>query len=255
MGRGNERPALSLIRTLSSFVVAGVLAGCEFGNATLINTTSTTTCAQVGQCIDGVLYVLGDGGVADAGNPDPLFTCGGPWDVHDCLILDQARAASEPDPMVFKAQVSLESNFNVFAVSPDSPCAIPSGWTDAESKSFGLMQLTPACGWLMAARLPDGHPNMTKDIASDLWATSVFNPLVNIAEGVRAIRVNRATVTRRYPGCTEVEYTRMALAAFNRGSGSVTGCNAMSAGAEGYVALVLSRYRDLATTAGWANPY
>jgi hypothetical protein len=138
--------------------------------------------------------------------------------VHDCLILEEAKAANEPDPMIFKAQVSLESGFNVFAISPDSPCGIHIGWTDEESKSFGLMQLTPACGWLQAALNPDGHPNMTKDMASDQWATSVFNPLLNIAEGVRAIQVNRATVTRRFPGCTEVEYTGMALAASNRGS-------------------------------------
>ena len=250
MGRGERRPALSLIRTLSSFVLAGALCGCEFGSTPPINgTTSTpTNCGPAPRC-NGA-----DVG-ADAGTPDSLYTCGGPWDAYDCLILEEAMAASEPDPMIFKAQISLESNFNVLAISPDSPCGIHTGWTDAESKSFGLLQLTPACGWLMAAIQPDGHPNLTKDMASDQWATSVFNPLLNIAEGVRAIQVNRATVTRRYPGCTEVEYTRMALAAFNRGSGSVTGCNAMSAGAEVYVANVLARYQSLATSAAWPNPY
>jgi Transglycosylase SLT domain len=231
---------LSSIRTLASIVVIAAISGCEFGTTPPV---SSTTCDPMPQCN------------GDAGPPDPLYTCGGPWDMYDCLILEEAKAANEPDPMIFKAQVSLESGFNVFAISPDSPCGPHMGWTDAESKSFGLMQLTPACGWLQAALNLDGHPNMTKDMASDQWATSVFNPLLNIAEGVRAIQVGRANVTRRFPGCTEVEYTRMALAAFNQGSNSVTGCNAMNAAALTYVTNVLVRYHDLARGAGWPNPY
>jgi hypothetical protein len=186
--------------------------------------------------------------------PDPLYTCHHSHDAYDCLLLDLARAANEPDPMVFKAQIDLESSFTLYAVSPDKPCGVPAGWTADEAKSFGLMQLTPACKWLMNARLPDGRPNMERDPAADLWATSVFNPANNLGEGVRAIQEHRASLTTSFPGCSETDYTRMALATFNQGSG-VTGCNQMTAAASGYVGRVLSSYSVLARSANWPNRY
>jgi hypothetical protein len=117
------------------------------------------------------------------------------------------------------------------------------------------MQLTPACGWLKNALLPDGHPNLTQDSTDPLWATSVFNPVVNVGEGIRALAVNRAELKKTFPGCTEPQYTRMALGGFNQGSNAITGCNQMRADANGYVLNVLAHYRELALAAGWTNPY
>jgi soluble lytic murein transglycosylase-like protein len=156
--------------------------------------------------------------------------------------------------MIFKAQVGLESNFTVYAISPDQPCRIPAGWTVDEAKSFGLMQLTPACRWLLGARLANGHPNMETDPNADLWATSVFNPTINVGDGVHAITVDRASVMSNFPGCSEEDYTKMALATFNRGS-AVTGCNQMTAGAATYVSNVMANYASLARSANWPNRY
>jgi hypothetical protein len=221
-----------------------ILAGCEFvGDTTQPDPNGPGTCEGVPQC------------EVDAGNPDPLHTCKPTVDAYDCRILALTAMAGELDAMIFKAQVSLESNFDVLAISPDSPCGVRMGWTDEESKSFGLMQLTPACGWLRGARLPDGHPNMTKDMSVPEWATSVFNPDVNISEGIRAIVVNRAELMQAFPGCTEVEYTKMALGGFNQGPNAVTGCNQMEPAATNYVNTVLGRYYNLARDAGWPNPY
>jgi hypothetical protein len=192
---------------------------------------------------------------ACGGKPDPLFTCSGQWDDYDCQVLELAAAAGEPDPMIFKAQISLESNFQVYAISPDSPCRTPVGWTDAESKSFGLMQLTPACGWLKQARLPDNHPNLEMDMSAPGWATSVFNPIINVNEGVRAVQVDRMNVTMSYPGCTVPQYTKMALAAFNQGENAVTGCDKISIGGLSYISAVMTRYQSLARSANWTSPY
>jgi hypothetical protein len=164
-------------------------------------------------------------------------------------------AAGEPDPMIFKAQVSLESGFEVIAISPDMPCPIPAGWTEDESKSFGLMQLTPACGWLKKARLPNGHPNLERNDTSALWATSVFNPTLNVEEGVRAIQVARTSMKAKFANCTVAQYTTMSLSAFNRGESSVSGCGTVSMAGANYIRDVLSRYEILARAAGYLNPY
>ena len=157
--------------------------------------------------------------------------------------------------MIFKAQVSLESNFDLRAISPDMPCDQEPGWTVDESKSFGLMQLTPACGWLMKARLANGHPNLERDEASALWATSVFNPTLNVEEGIRAIQVARASMKRKFPGCNDVQYTKMSLSAFNQGESSVTGCGAVNVAGTNYIAAVLLRYQTLARAAAYPYPY
>lgn len=234
---GNEAQFLSSLRTLPSFLAAVALGGCEFGSAVPVD-----TCDPPPLC------------GANADVPDPLYTCHHAHDAYDCLILDLTEAAGEPDPMIFKAQVGLESNFTVYAVSPDHPCRIPAGWTVDEAKSFGLMQLTPACGWLKGARLADDHPNLERDPSAELWATSVFNPTVNIGDGVQAIMIDRASVMTDFPGCSEADYTKMALATFNRGSG-VTGCNQMTGPAADYVSNVMTNYAALARSAHWPNRY
>jgi hypothetical protein len=225
-------------RVFSSVLLATALVGCEFAG--------DSTQAAADKC--GMRPMCG-------GAADPLYTCSDQWDAYDCQVLELAAAAGEPDPMIFKAQISLESNFEVYAISPDSPCKTPAGWTDAESKSFGLMQLTPACGWLKQARLPDNHPNLEQDMAAPGWATSVFNPLINVDEGVRAIQVDRASVMKAYPGCTVAQYTLMALAAFNQGQSSVSGCTQINAAGMNYIYYVRTRYENLAQAANWPIPY
>src|SRR5579859_7901947 len=166
------RSSLRSFRVFPSILLAFVGLGCEFAGGSGGDVGSK--CDMPPMC---------------GGQVDPLYTCSDQWDKYDCQVLALAAAANEPDPMIFKAQISLESNFQVYAISPDSPCRTPAGWTDAESKSFGLMQLTPACGWLKQARLPDNHPNMEMDMTAPGWATSVFNPELNVNEGVRAVQV------------------------------------------------------------------
>jgi hypothetical protein len=157
--------------------------------------------------------------------------------------------------MIFKALIDLESAFDLFAISADAPCGRGAGWSLDESKSFGLMQLTPACGWLFSARLSDGHPNMTQDPTAPPWETSVFNPALNIGEAVRAIAAIRANVVQAFPQCAEDDYTLMAVAAFHSGAPSSMGCRTYSQGAELYVSSMLSSYSRLAREAGWAKTY
>ena len=145
--------------------------------------------------------------------------------------------------------------FNSFSISSDSPCGTHAGWTDAESKSFGLIQVTPACGEATAALLPDGHPNLTMDMQSPMWATSVFNPTVNLSEGVKSIVGSLKQLRAKYPGCTDAQYVLMSAGAFNSGNNAVTGCAMFNARAQNYVNAVLSHYRTFAKAAGWPNPY
>jgi hypothetical protein len=219
---------------------AAAVTGCEFSETTPVDTGGGTMCDTAGEC---------------NGAANPLRTCNAKQDAYDCQILSLTMAAGEPDAMIFKAQVSLESNFEVISISHDMPCPIPSGWTLDESRSFGLMQLTPACGWLKKARLPNGHPNLERDDTSALWATSVFNPTLNVEEGVRAIQVARTSMKAKFTGCSVVEYTKMSLSAFNQGESSVTGCGTVSTAGTTYIRAVLARYEILARTAGYAYPY
>jgi hypothetical protein len=221
-------------------LVAAASFGCEFGDSSDTGSTGTATCDTVAEC----------GGAAN-----PLRTCVAKQDAYDCQIMSLTQAASEPDAMIFKAQVSLESAFDVIAISPDAPCGTKVGWTVDESKSFGLMQLTPACGWLKKALLPNGHPNLERDETTALWATSVFNPTLNVDEGVRAVQVGRASVMKDFPGCTEAQYTLMALSAFNQGESSVSGCGMVSKNGQNYIAAVLMRYQLLARAAGYDYRY
>jgi hypothetical protein len=186
---------------------------------------------------------------------DPLKTNGARVDAYDCTILDLSARYGHPDPMMVKAQIQQESSFDIFSISPDSPCGTHAGWTDAESKSFGLIQVTPACGEATAALLPDGHPNLTMDMTSPMWATSVFNPTVNLGEGVKSIAASLKALRAKYAGCTDAQYVLMSAGAFNSGDNAVTGCAMFNARAQSYVNAVLSHYGPFAKAAGWPNPY
>jgi len=206
----------------------------------------------------------GSAAVVDAGpkeaatscaNSDPLKTGNTGHDAFDCPLIDLAAKYQQPDPMMLKAQVNQESDFNEFATSMDSPCGIHAGWTDAESKSFGLIQTTPACGEAKVALLADGHPNLTKDMTSPLWANSVFNPAINLDQGVMTISQSMKALKAKYAGCTENQYTLMSAGAFNSGNNAILGCGQYNARAQMYVDAVLGRYQKLATAANYPYRY
>ena len=203
----------------------------------------------------------GSGGSTDAavstcsGTADPLRTAMATADAYDCLIIDLARKYAHPDPMMIKSQIQQESSFRVIATSPDSPCGIPAGWTDAESKSYGLIQTTPACGEATRARLANGHPNLTTDMQAALWTTSVYNPQLNLDMGIMTITTNLQQVRTRFPGCTTAQYVLMAAGAFNSGVNAVLGCSMFNARAQAYATAVLGHYRTFAPRANWPNPY
>jgi len=186
--------------------------------------------------------------------PDPLQS-GSAGDGFDCLILDAVRQFMHPDAMLIKAQMAQESAFNSMAISPDSPCGVPMGWTDAEAKSFGLTQVTPACNEAFPLVLPDGHPNLTTDMTSDLWPTSVFNAKANIEQGVRTCMAFLQDVKDAHPGCTDTQYALMSAGAFNSGARAVTGCGMYNTRASNYVNAVLTHYSTFSQRAGWPNPY
>ena len=186
---------------------------------------------------------------------DPLKTNNTKQDAYDCAVLSVSKKWGMPDAMIVKSQIQQESSFQIFATSGDSPCGTMQGWTDAESKSFGLIQTTPACGEALTARLPNGHPNLTKDMADPLWANSVFNPTINLDEGVKTDVDNMKELKKKYTGCTDVQYNMMAAAAFNSGTGAVTGCAGYNTRAQMYVTAITSHYHQFAKAAGWPDPY
>jgi len=186
---------------------------------------------------------------------DPLKTNNAKQDAFDCTILDVSKKWGMPDPMIVKSQILQESSFQEFATSGDSPCGIMNGWTDAESKSFGLIQTTPACGEALTARLANGHPNLTKDTQAALWANSVFNPAINLDEGVKTDVDNLKALKQKYAGCTAIQYNMMAAGAFNSGTGAILGCGSYNARAQTYVTLITSHYHQFAKAAGWPDPY
>ena len=201
----------------------------------------------------------GSGGAAGAGADcpasDPLKTKNTKTDAYDCSILELSAKWGMPDPMIVKAQIQQESSFDVFAISGDSPCGTMTGWTDAESKSFGLIQTTPACGEAKSALLPNGHPNLTMDMTSPLWATSVFNPAINLDEGIKTDVDGLDELEKKFPGCTAIQYNMMAAGAFNSGTGAITGCGGYNARAQAYVTAITAHYHQFAAAAGWPDPY
>jgi hypothetical protein len=171
-------------------------------------------------------------------------------DAFDCPILTWTAKYMEPDAMVFKAIIYVESRFDDTEVAcANDPCGTPSGWTVAESGCFGLMQVVPACGGLPnnAGLLANGQPNLTTDTSSSLWAGSIFNPDVNIEVGIAGVAGNRAQVKQQFPGCTEDQYTMMAVGNYNN-YGSTTSCTNYNTQ---YDDLVIAAYKQYAAAAGY----
>jgi hypothetical protein len=171
-------------------------------------------------------------------------------DAYDCPILNATAKYGEPDAMIFKAIIYAESRFAVDATAcTNLPCGTPAGWTAAESQCFGLMQIVPACGgWPNnAGLLASGHPNLTTDTTSSDWPTSIYNPSINIDLGVWGISDNRRQVKEQFPGCTEDQYTLMAIGNYNQ-YGSTQSCTVFNTA---YDDAVLVTYRKYSAEAGW----
>lgn len=206
----------------------------------------------------------GDGANADGGadafvNPgtcdtNPLKTgitaqqTGISADAFDCAVLKTTAKYAWPDPMLVKAVMYGESRFDQFSAGcANGPCGTPSGWSANEIGCFGLMQVVPACNpkasdpWI----LPNGRPNMTKDTSSADWPHSVFNPDMNIEMGVAGLTDNRAQVKKAFTGCTEDQYTAMALGNYAN-YGSTKGCTQVN---RQYLDYVLPAYQQYCAAA------
>jgi hypothetical protein len=201
----------------------------------------------------------GDAGNAGDGGPcatDPLHTglvaqqTGVSVDAFDCSILKWTAAYGEPDPMIFKAIIYVESRFDDTAVAcPNNPCGTPTGWTSMESGCFGLMQVVPACGDDPndAGLLPNGQPNLTTDSSQSGWAGSIFNPDVNIEIGISGVAGNRKQEEAKFPGCTVDQYTLMAVGDYNS-YGSTKSCTVYNTA---YDDPMLMAYQQYSTAAGY----
>ena len=249
--RPTPRPLLVLL----------ALAACGSSSSSGGSTPDSGTSGLADAAIpDTSVGVQGDGGSASC-TTNPLHTgltamqTGVSVDAFDCAILQWTAKYSEPDPMIFKAIIYVESRFDDTSVAcPNLPCGTPSGWTAAESGCYGLMQVVPACGDDPgdAGLLSSGQPNLTTDTTSGLWATSIFNPDVNIEIGISGVAGNRAQVQKQFPGCTVDQYTLMAVGNYNS-YGSTKSCTVYNTA---YDDSVLTAYKQYAAAAGYpAHPY
>jgi hypothetical protein len=200
--------------------------------------------------------VAPDGAVSSTCTPDPLHTgltamqTGVGVDAFDCSILKWTATYAEPDPMIFKAIIYVESRFDETAVAcTNDPCGTPKGWTTAESGCFGLMQIVPACGGSPgdAGLLSNGQPDLVTSTTQAGWAGSVFNPDVNIEIGIAGVAGNRKQEMQKFPGCTTDQYTLMAVGDYNS-YGSTKSCTQYNTA---YDDPMLMAYTMYATAAGY----
>ena len=74
------------------------------------------------------------------------------YDQFDSSIINASNHYGITDKLLVKSLIMQESHFDIFTISSDSPCGEPDGWTEQESKSFGLTQVTPVCGEVAGGR-------------------------------------------------------------------------------------------------------
>jgi len=194
-------------------------------------------------------------------DPDPLRTDLPPlWnglsvDIDDCPILEFTATYNEPDAMIFKAMIKVESNFTYDAVgcTDRGPCCPEIGWSPSECACLGVMQNGPNCGEYEGLGLyPDGHPNMERDPNCAEFDNSMFNPVVNIEIGISRVARNRERMMDSFPGCTEDQYTMMAVGEYHSYQ-STQSCTVFNFN---YDRAVLEAYNEYAAAAGWpARPY
>jgi hypothetical protein len=242
------------VRTLSR--TGAVLVAAAIGASSLV----TTGCSNER---DQTACTPGGPGSPDPGpcDPDPLRTNLPPlWnglsvDIYDCPILQYTAQYNEPDAMIFKAIVYVESRFQYDAVgcTDNGPCCPEIGWSAAECACLGVMQNGPECGATSGPGLrSDGHPDMEKDPNCATFTNSVFNPVVNIEIGISVVSRNRARMMQNFPGCTQDQYTMMAIGEYNHYR-STQSCTAYNFS---YDSAVLEAYNEYSAAAGWpAHPY
>ena len=181
--------------------------------------------------------------------PGKVATGNTMYDQFDLYILGSVQKYRFTDPMIIKSMVMQESAFQPNAVSSDIPCGMPRGWTAYESRSFGLMQVTPAC------IEPATRPNIIQDPNSPAWGTSWFNPQYNIDRGVKALSGALSSMKNKFSGCTANQYMMMAVGAYNSGDGSIFGCGSWNDRAGTYIAAVLGHHRTFSQMANIRYPY
>ena len=230
-----------MLRTslLAAVLGAGLLmsTGCGHGGDTATDGGSTPP--DVGTCDPDPLKT----------NLPPLFN-GNSVDMYDCPILTHTAKYNEPDAMIFKAIIYVESRFQFDAIgcTGNSGCCPQRHWTGNECACLGAMQTGPECsGSSTLGLLPDGHVDLDWDQSSSDWDNSVFNPEVNIELGIAGIAGNRAQVKQQFPGCTEDQYTMMAIGNFNS-YGSTKGCTDYNTT---YDNAVLDAYKQYSAASGW----
>lgn len=193
--------------------------------------------------------------------PDPLRTDLPPlWnglsvDIYDCPILEFTATNNEPDAMIFKAMTKVESNYKYDAIGCEGrgPCCPEVGWTGDECGCLGVMQNGPECGAFSGpGLLYDGHPNMEVDPNCADFNNSMFNPVVNIEIGISRIARNRQRMMESFSGCTEEQYTMMAVGEYHTYQ-STESCTVFNFD---YNRAVLTAYDEYSAAAGWpAHPY
>jgi len=251
------RPTQHNVRRLAALVGASLFAviGCGHGsgstsaggstsNGTGTSTGTSTASTNPGSCDSDPLKT----GLA------PLFN-GNSVDAYDCALLKFTAKYNEPDAMVFKAIVYVESRFqfDAYGCTTNSGCCPQSNWSGEECGCLGVMQTGPVCGSSNGLGvLSNGHVNLDTNMSSADWANSVFNPEVNIELGIAGIAGNRAQEKKKFPGCTEDQYTMMAIGDFNS-YGSTKSCTSYNTT---YDNAVLDAYKQYSAAAGWApHPY
>jgi len=242
-----------MLRRGSCVLVASVLALACTSSSPDTNAGSTSASSSSGGSTDGGGTTPGDAGTCATDplktNLPPLFN-GSSIDADDCPILKSTAKYGEPDAMIFKAILYVESRFQADAVgcTGNTDCCPAKGWTGTECGCLGVMQAGPACnGTSNLGLLPNGHPDLEKDPTSADFANSVFNPDVSIELGIAGIAGNRAQVKKTFPGCTEEQYTLMAIGNFNS-YGSTKSCTQYNAD---YDNAVLDAYKQYSAASGW----
>lgn len=219
---------------------------------------------------------------------DVLFSRNANYDVYDQIVLEASgkHNLDTSGAMVVKAMMVIESSFNAKAISmydTQLPCG---------THSYGLIQVTPGCergyatlpaGTKVTATISGGlngnaavlayaDPadkasgntivmenniiiDLVTDPASPFWAMSAFNPAYSIDNGAKALADVRSEMKSRFQGCTEANYMAMALAGYNQGSGTVSGCASYSANGTNYANSVLAQYRSFCKLAGLTAVY
>ena len=142
----HERPALSQRGSLwtAAALVGSLLVATGCKGAAGSSGVGGSFPVDAGSCATDPLHT---------GLP-PLFN-GNSVDSDDCPILEFTAKYGEPDAMIFKAIIYVESRFQYDAVgcTSNSGCCPQWGWAGAECGCLGAMQTGP---WCDPSNLPPG---------------------------------------------------------------------------------------------------